>query len=86
MASPALGPTPDTAVSSLKQLCCSSVAKPYRAMSFSVTFSTVYSVAVSPAAGRRPAVVWGTWARYPTPAQLSTTLSNVFLTILPVRQ
>ena len=41
IASPTLGPTPETAVSSSKQLCCSSVAKPYRLMSFSVTLITV---------------------------------------------
>ena len=33
--------TPDTAVSISKQACCSSVAKPYRLTSFSVTLITV---------------------------------------------
>lgn len=41
MARPTLGPTPDTAVSISKQACCSSVAKPYRLTSFSVTLITV---------------------------------------------
>ena len=60
MASPALGPTPLTLVSILKQLRCSSVAKPYSETSFSVTFITVYTVPSRPGAGRLSAVVRGT--------------------------
>ena len=61
MASPTLGPTPDTAVSISKQACCSSVANPYRLTSFSVTLITVYRVVSCPTPGSAPATLAGHW-------------------------
>ena len=45
-----------------QQACCSSVAKPYRLTSFSVTLITVYRVASLPTPGRAPATLAGHWA------------------------
>ena len=52
MAMPTLGPTPEMAVSSLKQVSSPWVAKPNRSRASSRTFKWVYRVAVSPSRGR----------------------------------
>ena len=86
MASPALGPTPDTPVSRSNISRSSRVANPNSETSFSVMFMRVYTVHVPPTPGSVPAVVDGTATKYPTPAQSTTTESTDFSRIFPVRQ